>query len=70
MGIRQGKDADSNNFAAEVLKVELSGPDRPYFSILDLPGHFNSTYEVNKSDQAKIEEMIVEYMKKSENTVM
>ncbi|KAF7552582.1 hypothetical protein G7Z17_g4220 [Cylindrodendrum hubeiense] len=70
MGIRQGKDANSNNFAAEVLKVELSGPDRPYFSILDLPGHFNSTYDVNKSDQAKIEEMIVKYMQKRENTVI
>ncbi|KAH7151975.1 P-loop containing nucleoside triphosphate hydrolase protein [Dactylonectria estremocensis] len=70
IGIRQGKTAESNNFAAEVLKVELSGPNRPYFSILDLPGHFNSTYEVNKLDQAKIEEMIVEYMEKPENTVI
>ncbi|KAK7432367.1 hypothetical protein QQZ08_000929 [Neonectria magnoliae] len=70
MGIRQGKDADSNNFAAELLKVELSGPNRPYFSILDLPGHFNSTYDVNKSDQAIIEDMIVKYMQKTENTVI
>ncbi|KAH7165725.1 P-loop containing nucleoside triphosphate hydrolase protein [Dactylonectria macrodidyma] len=70
IGIRHGKTAESNNFAAEVLKVELSGPNRPYFSILDLPGHFNSTYEVNKQDQAKIEEMIIEYMEKPENTVI
>ncbi|KPM38822.1 hypothetical protein AK830_g7733 [Neonectria ditissima] len=70
MGIRQGKDEDSNNFAAEVLKVELSGPNRPHFSILDLPGHFNSTYDVNKSDQAIIEDMIVKYMQKTENTVI
>ncbi|KAH7008588.1 P-loop containing nucleoside triphosphate hydrolase protein [Ilyonectria destructans] len=70
IGIRHGKNEDSNNFAAEVLKVELSGPNRPYFSILDLPGLFNSTYSVKTADGEKVEEMIVKYMQKPENTVI
>ena len=70
MGIQKGQGPDKKNFAADVLKIELWGPNRSYFSILDLPGIFHNASEVNESDIAGVKSMIVEYMKKPENIVM
>lgn len=70
MDIRKGKGRDKKNFASDVLKIELSGPNRSYFSILDLPGIFQNASEVNESDIAGVKNMIIRYMKKPENIVM
>ena len=70
MGLRTGMGHDRKNFVAEVLKVELSGPQRSYFSILDLPGTFHYATVVNETDQAKVEGMVREYMNNEDNIVM
>lgn len=70
MGLRTGLGDDRKNFVAEVLKVELSGPQRSYFSILDLPGTFQNASTVNETDQAKVENMVKEYMNNEDNIVM
>ncbi|KAL9015928.1 MAG: hypothetical protein Q9185_006695 [Variospora sp. 1 TL-2023] len=36
------KSTGRRNFSSDVLKVEISGPDRSHFSILDVPGIFQS----------------------------
>jgi hypothetical protein len=70
MGLRTGLGEDRKNFVAEVLKIELSGPHRSYFSILDLPGTFQNASAVNETDQAKVEAMVKEYMNNEDNIVM
>lgn len=70
MGISPGTGRGAKNFASEVFKIELSGPNRSYFSILDLPGTFNNAIKVNEQDPFQVETMTVEYMKNPDNIVM
>ncbi|KAJ3520379.1 hypothetical protein NM208_g13732 [Fusarium decemcellulare] len=70
MGISIGTGKFCRNFASEVLKIELSGPNRSHFSILDLPGTFQNSSKVNKEDRFQVETMIVEYMKKLDSIVI
>ncbi|KAF4983038.1 hypothetical protein FZEAL_1463 [Fusarium zealandicum] len=70
MGISTGIGPNRKNFASEVLKVELSGPSRTYFSILDLPGTFRNSSKVNKEDPCQVEAMIIEYMKRRDSIVI
>jgi hypothetical protein len=70
MGISPGTGRGAKNFASEVFKIELSGPNRSYFSILDLPGTFTNSVKVNEKDPFQVEAMIIEYMKNPDNIVM
>ncbi|KAL6360711.1 hypothetical protein LRP88_06418 [Fusarium phalaenopsidis] len=70
MGISPGTGRGAKNFASEVFKIELSGPNRSYFSILDLPGTFKNSVKVNEQDPFQVEAMIVEYMKNPDNIVI
>ncbi|KAI3322339.1 vacuolar sorting protein VPS1 [Xylariaceae sp. AK1471] len=70
MGIKSGKGPDKKNFATQVLRVELSGPGRSYFSIVDIPGLFVNPDTVNEGEMHGIKSMIVEYMKMPENFVI
>ncbi|KAI5461635.1 P-loop containing nucleoside triphosphate hydrolase protein [Mariannaea sp. PMI_226] len=68
--IRSGTGVDSRNFASENLKVELSGPTRTQFSLLDLPGQFRNPRGLKQEDKDSIEDMIIQYIKDTKNTVV
>ena len=70
MGIQKGRGDDSINFVASVLKVELSGPNRSHFSIVDLPGIFASDHDTNTMEMNAVKKMVVDYMRMPENIVM
>jgi hypothetical protein len=70
MGIKKGKGGDNKNFATEVLKIELSGPKRSYFSIIDIPGAFSYPLTVNDNEMRGVENMIEQYMKQPGNVVV
>ncbi|KAI0122915.1 vacuolar sorting protein VPS1 [Xylariales sp. AK1849] len=70
MGIKAGKQRGAKNFATEVLKIELSGPNRSHFSILDIPGVFSNAYNVNTAEMEGVKKMAIEYMKKPQNMVI
>lgn len=70
MGIVKGQGPDKKNFATQVLRIELSGPSRSHFSILDVPGVFSSSHAVNPGEMEGVKDMVVKYMKKPENIVM
>ncbi len=70
LGITKGQGKRNKNFATEVLKIELSGPGRSHFSILDIPGIFSHAVDVNHAEMKGIKNMVIDYMKKSENIVM
>lgn len=70
MGIHPGRNETSVNFVSNVLKVELSGPNRSQFSIIDLPGIFTSDHDVSNTEKEAIRAMTLHYMRQPENIVM
>ena len=50
MGLPKPGEATSESsgprFADDILKIELRGPDRLHFSVVDVPGLFQSVYPI------------------------
>ncbi|KAJ3547068.1 hypothetical protein NM208_g1701 [Fusarium decemcellulare] len=70
IGIRKGRGQLKRNFVPDVVKVELSGPNRSPFSILDLPGLVSSQYNVNPSEVRGTHELAKQYISREENIVI
>ena len=71
MGISAEGSSGQRNFSSKVLKIELSGPTRSHFGILDLPGIFSATTKgISPKEKAGVTEIVTEYMKKKENVIM
>jgi hypothetical protein len=70
MGIKAGKGDGTKNFATQVLRVELSGPSRSHFSIVDIPGIFENDVKVNTYEVDGVRDMVVQYMRNKGNIVM
>ena len=71
------EDADSTRqlgtryFSSDVLKIELSGPNRSYFSILDLPGVFHATTQgLTKEEKDAVKTMVDSYMTPTESVIV
>ena len=70
IGEPDSKDVDAGpqgtpkrNFSEDVLKIEVSGPNRSHFAILDIPGNFQSlTGNLTKDDMRAVKEMVERYM--------
>jgi hypothetical protein len=61
----------NQNFSSKVLKIELSGPGRSHFGILDLPGVFSApTGGVTRQEMNGVKKMVTSYMKKPQNIIM
>ena len=59
------------NFSHDVLKVEISGPSRSYFSILDLPGIFQSlTKDLTEVEKLGVRNMSASYMTSTQSVIM
>ncbi len=59
------------NFSSKVLKIELSGPGRTHFAILDLPGIFGTaTKNVTNEEMNGVTRMVTSYMERPENIIM
>ncbi|KAL2054121.1 hypothetical protein ABVK25_005660 [Lepraria finkii] len=59
------------NFSDNILKVEISGPDRSHFSILDVPGIFHSlTRRLTKKDKEGVDKMVKGYMKSKQSIII
>ncbi|KAI9039398.1 P-loop containing nucleoside triphosphate hydrolase protein [Aspergillus affinis] len=66
MGITTYGKAFSNN----LLRVEVSGPDRPHLTIVDLPGLIHSeTKQQSFSDIQLVQEVVRTYMKEPRNII-
>ncbi|KAK4157356.1 Dynamin central region-domain-containing protein [Chaetomidium leptoderma] len=73
MGIRSGKSKDDTSlpmFSDDILKVEISGPERPHLTVIDVPGLFQVTDQgiTTDLDKAKVETMVRRYMENERNT--
>jgi hypothetical protein len=71
MGITGQDGSKKTNFSSDVLRIELNGPTRSHFGILDVPGVFHAlTDNVTDEDMKRVKAMVVSHMKKPENVVM
>ncbi|CAN8095619.1 unnamed protein product [Discula destructiva] len=66
MGIHGGK-----AFSKDLLKIEITGPDRPHLTIVDLPGLIHSeTKHQTKADVDLIQDVVKEYMKEPRSVIL
>ncbi len=73
MGItpKDGPMKKRKNFSSDVLRIELHGPNRSHFGILDVPGIFHAvTDTVTKEDMRRVTAMVTSHMKQPENVIM
>ena len=58
-------------FSKDILRVEVSGPDRPQLTIVDLPGLIHSpTKQQSASDVVLIQSLVDEYMKERRSIIL
>ena len=70
-GATKPKDNCKQNFSNDVLKVEISGANRSYFSILDLPGIFQSlTKDLTEVEKSGVRNLSAGYMKSKQSVIM
>lgn len=59
------------NFNKDVLKIEISGPSRSYFSILDVPGIFQSvTGDLTQKEMKGVKRMVEQFMMPQQSVLM
>ena len=59
------------NFSSDVLRIELSGPNRSHFSILDVPGVFQSrTNNITLGEMAGVKNMVSAEMRREQSIVV
>ncbi|KAK4130568.1 hypothetical protein BT67DRAFT_390895 [Trichocladium antarcticum] len=77
MGIRpsESKDTTLPMFSDDILKVEISGPDKPHLTVIDVPGLFEVTKEgmsrfTTDLDKAQVRQMARRYMENERTIVL
>ncbi|KAE9373038.1 hypothetical protein N431DRAFT_465349 [Stipitochalara longipes BDJ] len=60
MGLAEAGDQKRNAFARDVLSIEISGPDRPQLTLVDLPGLIHSENKTQSSDDVQLVSDLVE----------
>jgi GTPase SAR1 family protein len=67
MGIGNGK----KTFAHDVLRIELSGPDQPHLTLVDLPGLFHSESKSHSVDDKKaVYDLVRTYISNSRSIIL
>ena len=59
------------NFSSDVLRIELSGPNRSHFSILDVPGVFQSrTKDITAHEMEGVKTLVSAEMRRKQSIVV
>jgi hypothetical protein len=72
MGVNE-PGSHSKQFSSMVLKIEISGPDRSHFGILDIPGLYSNprnNTSLARQEMLGVRRMVTSYMEKKENIIM
>lgn len=70
-GVTKKNQNFKQNFSNDVLKVEISGANRSYFSILDLPGIFQSlTKDLTEVEKFGVRNLSANYMSSKQSVIM
>lgn len=66
-----GITAHGKTFSNDLLRVEVSGPDRPHLTIVDLPGLIHSeTKQQSAADVQLVQEVVQNYMKEPRSIIL
>ncbi|CAI7668611.1 unnamed protein product [Penicillium discolor] len=64
-------DPSSMGFSDDILKVEISGPDKPELTLVDLPGlYYSSSNEQNEQGMEIVQRLTEKYMKSSRSIIL
>ena len=71
MGLTGGNSTMPKAFSRDVLNIEISGPDRPQLTLVDLPGLIHSENKSqSKEDVEIIKAMVEDYIKEKRTIVL
>jgi hypothetical protein len=71
MGLASQGSSEDRRFSNKVLKIELSGPDRSRFGLLDLSGIFSAEIGcISKGEKAYVMNMMSIYMSRPYNIIV
>ncbi|PWY93088.1 hypothetical protein BO94DRAFT_487610, partial [Aspergillus sclerotioniger CBS 115572] len=66
-----GLHAQGKAFSNDLLRVEISGPDRPHLTIVDLPGPTHSeTQQQSARDVSLVQDVVKMYMRESRSIIL
>ncbi|EFX05112.1 dynamin family protein [Grosmannia clavigera kw1407] len=66
-----GISTHGKSFSKDILRVEISGPDRPHLTIVDLPGLIHSqTKNQSASDIELVQDVVQSYMKQPRSIIL
>ncbi|KAH8655656.1 dynamin family protein [Xylariales sp. PMI_506] len=66
-----GMEEMTNAFAEDVLRVEISGPDRPHLTIVDLPGLIHTENRLQTAADVKlVQQMVRSYMENRRSIIL
>ncbi|KAJ5836851.1 Dynamin GTPase [Penicillium robsamsonii] len=64
-------DPSSKGFSDDVLKVEISGPEKPELTLVDLPGlYYSSSSEQNAQGMEIVQRLTEKYMKSTRSIIL
>lgn len=70
-GKAMGLEGSLKVFSTDVLRIELSGPQQPHLTLVDLPGLFHSGSKSQSDEDAKaVKSLVTGYMKKSRSIIL
>ena len=71
MGLTGSDAATPKAFSRDVLNIEISGPERPQLTLVDLPGLIHSENKSQSKDDVKvIKAMVEDYIKEKRTIVL
>lgn len=66
-----GLDGDARAFSNDILRVEVSGPNQPHLTLVDLPGLFSAGNKTQSDTDAQVvKSLVLSYMKKSRSIIL
>ncbi|KAJ4365361.1 hypothetical protein N0V95_000508 [Ascochyta clinopodiicola] len=66
-----GIDETSKVFSSDILRVELSGPDQPHLTLVDLPGLFQAgSRSQSEADSETVKFLVLSYMKSPRSIIL
>lgn len=69
--IAMGLDGDAKAFSNDILRVEVSGPNQPHLTLVDLPGLFSAGNKAQSDTDAEIvKSLVLSYMEKSRSIIL
>jgi GTPase SAR1 family protein len=66
-----GLDGGAKAFSNDILRVEVSGPNQPHLTLVDLPGLFQAGNKTQSDDDVKtVRSLVLSYMEKQRSIIL